>query len=159
RRQHGPDARVADYVLRLVEVPSVVRRREKMRVPDVPRAARGTTDLREDVPTVLLTGPPIDGSNQSVKRELSTDGDENHRTCPAYSGPRGRARCGHCVSQSPAHGLTSDPDIDTRSTFAKLSSQMVLAPSMRPNSRPKTPGADPVEITIDGRTRNTIASI
>src|SRR5579862_1261344 len=144
-----------DYLGLLHKLPEFLRLDEFL-VFDVDRAIITRRNLREDIRSLARARPVVDRANQPVKRRLGSHSRENHRTDPPYCGPSALARCGHCVSHRFACLPASAPDMESRSIFVMLSIQIVFAPSSRPTSTAKYPGAAPVETTTSGRSFATI---
>src|SRR5262249_14911211 len=101
---------------------------------DVARLIVGWADLREHVGAAALPRPFVDRPHQAIERKLHPDRDEDHMTVPAKCGPFGRARCGHCVSHRSAQRPAKRPDMESSSTLAMLSTQIVFAPIRWPIS-------------------------
>ncbi len=107
--------------------------------------------LSDNIVSPIRGRPLIDRADQAIKRQLGSDGNQYHRTCPRYRSDRSRcARCAHCTTRTSATGRTRRPDSDMRSLFAMLSIQIVRAPNNFATSSASAPGAAPVDTTRSG---------
>ena len=134
---------------------SLFQRRDRL---EMARLIRAVPNLREDVLVQhALVEQLIDRLNQTVKRELRADRQEDHTMVPTYSAPRYfSASSGHWTRNRSAMYRTIRPDNDRRSTFVMLSTQTIFAPMSLPRKQHMQPAAAPVLRTTSGLSRRRI---
>ncbi len=110
------DSRLSEQLLELA-------RRDRGCPFEVPRPVGGGACLADNG-LIQPRGNVIHRLNQSIEGQLHPDRDKDQRTLPRYLGPRGEARCSHCVRCKSAIHKANRPLSESLSELATLSIQM-----------------------------------
>ena len=113
-------------------------------------------NLGEDVRFSARTRPFVDGPDQPIKMSLVPTVTKIIALILRSGGLRVAPNAATASARGLRSGPTHDPDIESCSTLAMLSSQTVRAPKSRPRPERDVSGAAPVETTISGLSFHTI---